>query len=90
MVGPGAVFCCLGVLSGAGALGLASYGAHGAQFLDAYGKEFFDKSNKHHFLHSLALLAVTLCRKPGGDPSFQNLASVGASLLLLGWLALAL
>uniref|UniRef100_A0A8C6DTL3 Transmembrane protein 256 n=1 Tax=Moschus moschiferus TaxID=68415 RepID=A0A8C6DTL3_MOSMO len=108
MAGPEAAFCCLGALSGAGALGLASYGVHGSQFPDAYRKELFD-----HFLHSLALLAVSLCSKPlwarlplasqttlfcttfyyqalSGDPSFQNLAPVGGSLLLLGWLALAL
>uniref|UniRef100_A0A8I3PIW8 Transmembrane protein 256 n=2 Tax=Canis lupus familiaris TaxID=9615 RepID=A0A8I3PIW8_CANLF len=97
------------------ALGLVTFASPytGAQFPDAYGKELFDKTNRHHFLHSLALLGVPHCRKPllaglllasgttlfctsfyyqalSGDPSIQTLAPIGGSLLILGWLALAL
>uniref|UniRef100_A0A452T4H9 Transmembrane protein 256 n=1 Tax=Ursus maritimus TaxID=29073 RepID=A0A452T4H9_URSMA len=89
----------------AGALGLASYGTHSTQFPDAYRKELFDKANKHHFLHILALLGVPHLRLVSGttlfctsfyyqalsaDPSAQTLAPVGGSLLILGWLTLAL
>uniref|UniRef100_A0A5F8HCG5 Phospholipid scramblase n=1 Tax=Monodelphis domestica TaxID=13616 RepID=A0A5F8HCG5_MONDO len=64
MAGLGAAFRRLGAVSGASALGLATYGAHGANIQDPYRKELFEKTNKHHFIHSLALLCVPLCSKP--------------------------
>ncbi|XP_020822215.1 transmembrane protein 256 isoform X9 [Phascolarctos cinereus] len=113
MAGLGAAFRRLGAVSGASALGLASYGAHGANIQDPYRKELFEKTNKHHFFHSLALLCVPLCSKQiwagtlltsgisffcgsfyyqalTGDTMAMPIAPVGGSLLILGWLALAL
>ncbi|XP_067880023.1 transmembrane protein 256 [Heterodontus francisci] len=53
-------------LSGALAVGLGAYGAHGFRRSDRdeYLKELFETANKYHFLHSLALLGVPHCRKP--------------------------
>ena len=95
----------LSALSRVRVLGPASYGVHSTWFPDAYRKELFDKANKPHFLHSLTLLGVShlllasgttlFCtsfyyQALSGDPSIQTLAPIGGSLLILGWLALAL
>lgn len=76
-------------LSGASAVILGAYGAHGLWLfpqilsstalelnhsslraglskkdVDAEFKQVFETANKYHFLHSLALMGVPLCRKP--------------------------
>ncbi|CAG0896218.1 unnamed protein product [Darwinula stevensoni] len=55
-------------LSGATAVMLGAYGAH--VFLQKRGttdekRIVFETANRYHFLHSIALLAVPLCRRPG-------------------------
>ena len=97
---PWAAFHCLGAFSRARALVLAFYGVHSAQFPDASGKELLDKANKHHFLHSLALLGVPhlllasrttlFCTSFYFQALAQTLAPVRGSLLILGWLTLVL
>uniref|UniRef100_A0A8C0M8C7 Uncharacterized protein n=2 Tax=Canis lupus familiaris TaxID=9615 RepID=A0A8C0M8C7_CANLF len=85
---------------------LACYSVHGTQFPDVYRKELFDKTSKYLFLHSLAKIPLgwlLLASVPAftyslpdfttrlnGDPRAQTLAPVGRSLLILGWLDLAL
>jgi len=54
-------------LSGASAVILGAYGAHAfmkKEGVDMEFKQVFETANKYHFLHSLALLGVPLCRKP--------------------------
>ncbi|KAM8794240.1 transmembrane protein 256 [Eudromia elegans] len=105
----------VGALSGAAAMAAAAYGAHGFRRSDRdeYQKELFHVANRFHLVHSLALLALPLCRRPGlagpllcgglglfcgpfyyhalsGDPALNRAAPVGGSLLILGWLAMAL
>lgn len=54
-------------LSGAAAVVLGAMGAH-RTFPETETKEdlrkIFDTANRFHFLHTLALLAVPLCRRP--------------------------
>lgn len=50
-------------ISGATAVALAAYGAHGGKG-DEHKALLFDTANRHHFYHTLALLGATRCRKP--------------------------
>ncbi|CAG4963385.1 unnamed protein product [Parnassius apollo] len=60
-------FVRLAGLSGAAAVVLGAMGAH-RTFPENEGKEdlkkIFDTSNRFHFLHTLALMTVPLCRRP--------------------------
>uniref|UniRef100_UPI00398F4ECF transmembrane protein 256 n=1 Tax=Pristiophorus japonicus TaxID=55135 RepID=UPI00398F4ECF len=66
MAAGGALFGRVAGLSGALAVGLGAYGAHGFRRSDRddYLKELFQTANTYHYLHSLALLGVPHCRKP--------------------------
>ncbi|CAL8462359.1 g1892 [Coccomyxa elongata] len=54
----------LAALSGAAAVSLGAYGAHGFKPKDPYFLEVFDRGNKYHLLHSLLLAVTPLARKP--------------------------
>lgn len=60
-------FVRLAGLSGAAAVVIGAMGAH-RNFPDAESKEdlrkIFDTANRFHFLHTLALVTVPLCRRP--------------------------
>lgn len=60
-------FVRLAGLSGAVAVVLGAMGAH-RTFPETEGKEdlkkIFETANRFHFLHTLALMTVPLCRKP--------------------------
>ncbi|XP_059474065.1 transmembrane protein 256 homolog [Neocloeon triangulifer] len=60
-------FVRIGGLSGAASVGLGAYGAHSLLLKEDVSderKRAFSTANQYHFLHSLALLAVPLCRRP--------------------------
>ncbi|XP_017891766.1 transmembrane protein 256 homolog isoform X2 [Ceratina calcarata] len=56
----------LAAISGAVAVGLGAYGAH-KQYPEESKvdlKQVFETASRYHFVHTLALLGVPLCRKP--------------------------
>lgn len=61
---PGNNWVRLAGLSGALAVALSAYGAHGLKDLPERRKTVFDTASKYHFIHALAMLAVPLCNRP--------------------------
>ncbi|CAB3366674.1 Hypothetical predicted protein [Cloeon dipterum] len=60
-------FIRVGGLSGAICVGLGAYGSHSLLLrkdVSDERKRAFNTANSYHFIHSLALLAIPLCRKP--------------------------
>jgi len=59
-------FVRLAGLSGASAVALGAYGAHVFYRRDYPEelKQVYETANRYHFLHTLALLGVPLCRRP--------------------------
>jgi len=51
-------------VSGAMAVGLGAYGAHGLKGVPDDQKIVWETANKYHFIHTLALLAVPLTNRP--------------------------
>ena len=46
-------------VSGAAAVGLGAYGAHGLQGKDPTWKHIYDTASRYHLVHSAALLATS-------------------------------
>lgn len=61
---PGNNWVRLAGLSGAIAVGMGAYGAHGLKDIPEQRKAVFETANRYHFIHALALLAVPLVNKP--------------------------
>jgi len=60
----GSPFVRLAGLSGAAAVALGAYGAHSFSADKADLKRVYDTANFYHFVHTLALLAVPMTRRP--------------------------
>ncbi|XP_041483280.1 transmembrane protein 256 homolog [Lytechinus variegatus] len=68
------LFVRIAGISGALAVALGAYGAHGMKNQPPDVKHTFETGNRYHFLHTLALLGV----------QFTNHPSLSGSLLALG------
>lgn len=115
----GGPFVRIAGLMGATAVALGAYGAHRSYPKDLPKEKqtelqrIFETGNRYHFINSLALLCVPLCRCPKisgsllimgitlfsgtcyyhaitGQNKFGQLAPVGGTCLILGWLAMVM
>jgi len=59
---PTSVWLRVAALSGASAVALGAYGAHGLKHLDPKSLDTFDRGNKYHLMHSLLLAVSPLAR----------------------------
>ncbi|XP_046667866.1 transmembrane protein 256 homolog isoform X1 [Homalodisca vitripennis] len=68
----GGYYVKLAGILGASAVALGAYGAHSTFPKDdkIELKEVFERANKYHFIHSLAMLGVPLCRYPKTSGTF--------------------
>jgi len=64
MMASGAGWTRLAGASGALAVGLGAYGAHGMQGKAEKWRTAFEAANKYHLVHSAALLGVAATRRP--------------------------
>ncbi|XP_072034060.1 transmembrane protein 256 homolog [Amphiura filiformis] len=74
----GHLFVRIAGISGALAVGLGAYGAHGLKNRTDKEREVFMTANRYHMLHTLALLAVPLTNQP-------NMVGVTMLLGMLGF-----
>ncbi|XP_059079728.1 transmembrane protein 256 homolog [Tigriopus californicus] len=64
VVRSGSTFVRIAGLSGAAAVALGAYGAHSFSADKAEFRKVYDTANFYHFIHTVALLAVPLSRRP--------------------------
>ncbi|XP_011662190.1 transmembrane protein 256 homolog [Strongylocentrotus purpuratus] len=76
IVKPGELFVQIAGISGALAVALGAYGAHGMKNQSPEAKHTFDTASRYHFVHTLALLGIPLTNNPNLSGSLLTLGMV--------------